>query len=238
MFKIAVLLTCFNRRDTTLRCLRGLFVMGNSIDVYLVDDKSTDGTAAAVSTEFPQVHLISGTGHLYWSRGMYLAWEKAKAGEYSHFLWLNDDVALHFGCLDELIECSRLCGHQSIISGIIESHDGKEILYGGTNSKRRLLLPTGAMQNITNMNGNVVLVPAEVFAKLGNIDFHFHHDLGDVDYGLRAQQCSIKVFTTRIVVGSCDRNNTCRVRLWGSSLSNRFTKLYSPLGNHPKINFY
>ncbi len=238
MPRIAVLLTCFNRRTTTLRCLERVFQLMPHVDVYLVDDQSTDGTASAVLSALPQVHLITGTGDLFWNRGMYLAWERAKAGKYSHFLWLNDDVLLHDGCFAELLACSALCEHQAIIAGIIESHEGTEVLYGGTSSAKRLLAPTGVMQAITNMNGNVVLVPAAVFAKLGNLDPYFHHDLGDVDYGLRAQQRGIRVLTTRIAAGSCDRNNTCRVRLWGSTLWARFKKLYSPLGNHPGINFY
>ncbi len=238
MHRIAVLLTCFNRHSTTLRCLKRVFQLLPDAEVYLVDDQSTDGTASAVMNEFPQVHIISGTGDLFWNRGMYLAWERAKSRNYSHFLWLNDDVVLYDDCFVDLLACSDLCRHKAIISGIIESHDGKEVLYGGTSPAKRLLEPTGAMQTITNMNGNVVLVPAAVFAKLGNLDPHFHHDLGDVDYGLRAQRLGIGVRTTRVAVGSCDRNNSCRVRLWGSNLLTRFKKLYSPLGNHPCINFY
>ncbi len=169
---------------------------------------------------------------------MHLAWEHAKDSSYSHYLWLNDDVLLHDSCFTELLACSVLCCHQAIISGLIESHDGNEVIYGGTNPDKGLLTPTGGMQAITNMNGNVVLVPSAVFSKLGNLDPHFHHDLGDVDYGLRAKLHGVQVLTTRMAVGSCDRNNACRVRLWGSSLKARFKKLYSPLGNHPGINFY
>ena len=54
MFKetknIAVLITCYNRKDKTLLCLESLFKQqGLGIDfslaVFLVDDGSTDGTA-------------------------------------------------------------------------------------------------------------------------------------------------------------------------------------------------
>ena len=187
---------------------------------------------------FPKVRIIPGNGNLFWCRGMHVAWQHAKAGSYSHYIWLNDDVMLYDDCFVELLACSALCEHKAIISGIIESHDGKDILYGGTNKAKHLLVPNGAMQAITNMNGNVVLVPASVFARIGNLDPFFHHDLGDVDYGLRAQKEKIKVLTTRSAVGSCDRNNACRVRLWGANLWLRFKKLYTPLGNHPVINFY
>jgi GT2 family glycosyltransferase len=238
MHRIAVLLTCFNRCETTLRCLHRVFDIEQAIDVYLVDDNSTDDTVIKVMAAFPQVRIINGTGDLFWNRGMHLAWEHAKAGNYSYFIWINDDVLLYDDCFVELLACSAHCEDKAIISGIIESHDRKEVLYGGSDLAKGILSPSGTMQDITNMNGNVVLVPTAVYAKLGNLDPYYHHDLGDVDYGLRAQRRGIKVLTTRFAVGSCDRNNTCRVRLWGANLQSRFKKLYSPLGNHPGINYY
>ncbi len=238
MINIAVLLTCFNRRATTLRCLRRLFEFNQHIDVFLVDDLSTDGTPDAVMLEFPRVHVISGSGDLFWNRGMHLAWASAAFGDFSHYLWLNDDVVLYAGCFSELLSCSAMHKNNAIISGIIEAHNSSEILYGGTDNAKHLLVPNGMTQTITNMNGNVVLVPATVFSQLGNLDPYFYHDLGDVDYGLRAKKQGIPVLTTRIAVGSCDRNNACRVRLWGVNILKRFEKLYSPLGNHPRINFY
>ncbi|MBU2135728.1 MAG: glycosyltransferase [Alphaproteobacteria bacterium] len=54
--RIAVVMACYNRRDTTLRCLRSLFAQLEptvSLDVYLLDDASSDGTGAAVRAEFP-----------------------------------------------------------------------------------------------------------------------------------------------------------------------------------------
>ncbi len=237
--RIAILLTCFNRKATTLRCLRRALDLAPTADIFLVDDNSTDGTSEAVAGAFPHVHLITGEGgDLFWSRGMHLAWECARAGCYSHYLWLNDDVILNDNCLVELLACSSFCEHQAIISGILESHDGKEILYGGTDSTKRLLLPNGKMQSITNMNGNVVLVPTAVFSTIGNLDPYYHHDLGDVDYGLRARQHDVRVLTSRVTVGSCDKNNMCRVRLPNSKLSNRMRKLYSPLGSPPSANFH
>ena len=73
--QIAVIMTCFNRRSTTISCLRALHKQKNSIDfdVYLTDDGSSDGTADAVKTEFPAVNILQGNGNLYWVGGMRLA---------------------------------------------------------------------------------------------------------------------------------------------------------------------
>jgi GT2 family glycosyltransferase len=238
MNNIAVLITCFNRREKTLRCLKCLFEIDPTVSVYLVDDGSTDYTAHAVSDSFPAVKIIIGEGNLFWSRGMHRAWQQAHLNPHDYFLWLNDDVVLRPDCLTELLECAAATKNRAIVSGIIDSHDHETIIYGAAGRDKKLLQPNGQMQEIINMNGNVVLVPRAVFDVLGNLDPVFHHDLGDVDYGLRARKHGIQVVTTRKVVGSCDANDVCRVRVAGSHLRQRFKRLYSPLGNHPNLNFY
>ena len=49
---ISVLLTCHNRKAKTLGCLTSLYAaelpVGYDMEVYLVDDGCTDGTADAV----------------------------------------------------------------------------------------------------------------------------------------------------------------------------------------------
>jgi len=102
----------------------------------------------------------------------------------------------------------------------------------------KLVKPTGMMQAIKNLNGNVVLVPRKIFLQLGNLDPYFHHDLGDVDYGLRAIKAGIGVFSTRVSIASGTKNSISRLRLNKSTLAKRFKKLYSPLGNPPIINLY
>ena len=64
---VAVLMASHNRIGTTLQCLESLRTQqteGVEIEIFLVDDASTDGTAAAVSEHFPNVHLIGGGGAL------------------------------------------------------------------------------------------------------------------------------------------------------------------------------
>lgn len=236
MKKVAVLITCFNRKTQTLACLERLFQINNEIDVFLVDDGSIDGTTEAVSYKYPKVILISGNGNLFWNRGMHLAWQEASKKKYDYYLWLNDDVILKNNALIELFKCSEFNNNEAIISGIIESIDG-EIIYGGTQNKK-LIEPNGLFNPIENLNGNIVLVPKLVFDKIGILDPYFHHDLGDVEYGYRAIKNEIKVLTTRITIGIGVKNDFCRVRKFNANLVNRMQFLYSPLGSNPRINFY
>ena len=236
--KISAILTCYIRKEKTFQCLASLFEIIPTCKVYLVDDNSTDGTSTLIHQKFPQVYLIQGNGNLFWSRGMYTAWKEAIKENYDYYLWLNDDIKLYPFFLKELIECQTLNNSHCIISGLIEDFNKNKILYGGSDVHKKLVQPNKYPQEIKFMNGNVVLIPRSVVDQIGIIDPIYHHDLGDVDYGLRAQENGIKVYATRIPIAFGYCNNYCRVRKWGVSLKERFKKLYSPLGSNPIINFY
>ena len=234
--KTAALLTCHNRKTKTLACLKSLYDILPSVEVYLTDDGCIDGTAEAVNATFPKVHIIRGDGSLYWNRGMFAAWEKAAKGDYDEYLWLNDDIELYPDFYSELKACCPK--GDCIVSGLIEDFSKTRIIYGGYDASKQLVQATGQSQAITWMNGNVVLVPKAVVEKIGLLDPFFVHDLGDVDYGMRAQEHGIAVVSTRYTIAAGYRNDVCRVRKWGTTLFERFKALSKPLGSPLDMNFY
>lgn len=237
--KLAILLTCFNRVEVTKQCLDALEKYRELYDIFLVDDGSTDGTYELVKTKYPYIKLIKGSGNLFWSRGMYLAWETAaNFFNYDFYIWLNNDVFLYDFWLDELISCYQKANGAALVVGLIENKERTEIIYGGYGSDRQRILVNGKMNPIHFMNGNVVLVSKEVHNALGNLDPRYHHDLGDVDYGLRAHQKGIEVLSTTKAVGTGTINTINRERLKDSTLKKRFQRLNSPLGSPPMINYY
>jgi GT2 family glycosyltransferase len=70
--KIEIVTPVHNRREETLQCLRSLAraeSSGLDLHVIIVDDGSTDGTAEAVATQFPDVEIIRGDGSLWYTAG-------------------------------------------------------------------------------------------------------------------------------------------------------------------------
>lgn len=242
MENVAVLITCHNRKDTTLACLERLFSIRRDVDVYCVDDNSTDGTADAIRREFPQVNLIHGNGNLFWSRGMRTAWiEAAKHKDYDFYFWLNDDLLLYDCCFDEMLECSAVMEHKAVIAGLVQETTTKQVIYGGFDKDKHLIEANGTLNEVNNLNGNFVLVPKYVFEKIGVFDPVYHHDLGDVAYGHEAHKQGLHVCTSRKYIGCTDivlQSNNTRIRLNGVSVVKRFKKLYSPLGSNPFITFH
>ncbi len=234
--KTAALLTCHNRKIKTLACLKSLYDILPDVEVYLTDDGCTDGTAEAVKVTFPKVHIVRGDGSLFWNRGMLAAWKEAVKVDFEEYLWLNDDVELYPDFYTELKACCP--NGDCIVSGLIEDFDKTRIIYGGYDASKQLVQATGQSQDIRWMNGNVVLVPKNVVEKIGLLDPYFIHDLGDVDYGMRAQEHGIAVVSTCRPIAAGYRNDVCRVRKWGTTLSVRFKALSKPLGSPLDKNFY
>lgn len=221
--EIAVLLTCHNRREKTLGCLASLFRQGapkgNILQVYLVDDGSTDGTAAAVRSKYPSVNLIPGDGTLYWNGGMRRAFIAAKKNDPDFFLWLNDDVTLYKDTLIRLLStCNELfaAGQEApIVVGTMQDPEILEPSYGGVRHysrwhpmKYRLVPPTEHPQPCDTFNGNCVLVSRNAAKRVGNLDPAFTHNMGDFDYGLRAGRLGCSCWVAPEFVGLCRRGGT------------------------------
>lgn len=247
MDNIAVLVTSFNRKELTLKCLHTLFFQDGintnfECSVFLLDDGSSDGTGIAIKNQFPKVNIIHGSGDLYWNRGMHMAWKNAIASKqkFDYFFWLNDDVQLYNYALKHLINCSKQTSSKAIICGVFESKKDSQIIsYGGGNINGKKYYPnklkTKQPQECTIINGNGVLVPKFVYSKVGLIDPIFSHSLGDHDYALRAGKLGIKSYTSKEFIGYCKKNKLppiwCRPEV---NFFKRLKSLYSPLGNsHP-----
>lgn len=238
---IAVLITCHNRRDKTIHCLTALYKQigineSYTIEVFLVDDASTDGTGVAVKKQFTQVKIIQGDGNLFWNRGMHLAWKTAAdTKDFDYYLWLNDDTFLTEEAIKNLLVAAEFTQKIAAICGSTFSQETNKISYGGNSKEGLLLVPNGSLQETYSFNGNIVLIPKLVFTKVGILDPRFPHAIGDFEYALRIRKNKMKSYITKDFIGYCDGNEKLPDWCFPSlSLSKRIKSLYSPLGNsHP-----
>lgn len=215
--KLAILMTCHNRCQTTLNCLGKVNAQNVPCDIYLVDDGSSDGTAEAVKTHYPSVKLLEGDGNLFWVGGMHWAFAEAMKVGYDYYLWLNDDTSLDPDAFQRLLDThAQLCqlGYpDSIVVGSTRDAQTGQLTYGGRIRPHRwrpmrfeLLPPSDRPRESETLNGNCVLIPETVAAKVGNLDNRFVHSLGDFDYGLRARRLGCSVWVAPGYIGSCSRN--------------------------------
>jgi GT2 family glycosyltransferase len=241
--RIAVVLACHNRRRHTLDCLRSLGRQASptlQFDVHLLDDASTDGTADAVMAEFPDVHVICGTGKLFWGGGMRAAMTRALPTLFDHMLWLNDDVELKPDAVRGLLiayhhACRDTGQDMNVIVGCMQDPDTGLISYSGflrasrwhPTRLHRVVPARDEVVGCDTMNGNLVLVPRIVVDRVGIIDEAFPHQLGDIDYGFRVGRAGGRVLLAPGIAGFCAAN---AVKTRREGVLGRLRHLLSPRG--------
>ena len=244
--RIAVLMTCFNRRVMTLAGLTSLHRQAGlencEVTTYLVDDGSKDGTAEAVQEAFPAVHLLRGDGSLFWNGGMRKAFAEACLTGYDGYLWFNDDTVLEPDALQRLLATAREWQREhgpAIIVGSVQDQLTGAHTYGGfvmerhglAMSLQRVLPDIQQPLPCDSMNGNFVLIPAEIGRVLGNLEERFRHQIGDVDYGLRARAAGFDVVLAPGYFGYCSSNTSQGTwRDQNMGFRRRWTNLMSPKG--------
>lgn len=101
--EVSVVVVSFNTCDLLRDCLRDLYGQLGSIsaEVFVVDNASSDGSAAMVSEEFPQVHLIASRINLGFAAANNLAIARTSA---PYIVLLNSDAFVKPGALDRILE--------------------------------------------------------------------------------------------------------------------------------------
>jgi GT2 family glycosyltransferase len=223
IINIIAVLTCFNRKESTLECLRLLKESCNiaqvTISAIVVDDGSTDGTSEALLNEFDWVTVDYGDGSLFWNRGMHKGINIAERKPYDFLLWINDDTHLLPDAVARLISTynSKSAGMSSecVVVGATADRVTKKITYSGQVSISKLrrftykkISSESQAIECETMNGNLVLIPRKVCEKVGNLDPVFEHAMGDIDYGLRVRKSDFKIFVAPGYLGYCSNNST------------------------------
>lgn len=257
MKKIAILLTCHNRKEKTINCLKSLY---NAIelskyeikfDIYLVDDGSTDGTSEEIALLFSDINVVKGSGELFWAGGMRLAWETAlnKNQNYDSFLLLNDDVVLMENFLFDLFNTHVYCLEHYKQPGIYVSSTidliSSKISYGGVLIKHQGIRlksininPGDVPVPCSITNANILLVSMAVVKAIGILDSKYTHQLADYDYSYTASKRGIPVLVCPGVGGACVNDHGKSWLSANSSLKDRINYLYSPLGLAYKEQLY
>jgi len=250
----AVLLTCFNRKEKTLSCLHSIYQQAKvdnlTLEIFLVDDGSTDGTGSAVKNTFPEVNILHGNGSLYWNGGMNLAWKTAIKENFDFYIWLNDDVSLSPNSLVAMFDAysTAYALHQTdpVIVGSCHEADGHSHAYGGLCVKKSIwgitkthVIPGDTIKQCDTFNGNVVLIPKSVVNVIGLLDGHYTHSFGDIDYGFRCMANDIPTYIMPGYAGECPQNPV--KSHWfdpDAPLRERYKRLVRPTGIPPSEYFY
>jgi GT2 family glycosyltransferase len=118
----SILVISYNTRDMTLACLRSVIAQTQTPhEIIVLDNASTDGSAAAIAAEFPGMTLLADTQNHGFARANNIAAKHAK-GEF--LLLLNPDTVVLDGALDRLMAFAQRVPEARIWGGRTVFADG------------------------------------------------------------------------------------------------------------------
>lgn len=216
---IAVLITCHNRRESTLRAIAALQRSAYGLALlkfYITDDGSTDGTTAALEQALSNAVILPGDGSLFWAGGMAKADLCSEGSQYDYLLWLNDDTIVDVDAISSLLGTSH-ANPRAIVVGCIRDPNTQQPHYGvlrrnGRHPARLKGLPASEqVQEGDTFEGNLVLIPRSVRELVGAIDGEYPHAYADCDYGYRAQRLGVKILQAPHTLAVCPANDSVQL---------------------------
>jgi GT2 family glycosyltransferase len=172
---IYIVIPVHNRCNTTMMCLEMLnrTAAFDQCHVIVVDDGSTDGTTKAIQATYPQVILLAGDGHLWWTGAISLGMRYAYDHGADYILWLNDDTLPQAGAIALLIHACRQQPQTIVGAQCYQAGDRGAAVpsFGGQRMTPWGFVPVAAQPTDTIacdvLNGNLVCLPRAVIDAIG-----------------------------------------------------------------------
>ncbi|HVF46262.1 MAG TPA: glycosyltransferase family 2 protein [Pyrinomonadaceae bacterium] len=202
--RVEIVAPVHNRKDITLQCLKSLSRIdteGMNVGVVIVDDGSTDGTAEAVRSAFPDVDIVRGDGSLWFTEGTNAGIRHALARDPKYFLLMNDDQVFDSRFLTFLVETAE-ANPRSVIGPLLLLWDAPHRLFqtspvwetmsGGWRhwySQTVWTVPHRPWK-VDLIVGNCLLVPAEAINECGLMDSKRYPNFGDAEFTPRLRKAN------------------------------------------------
>lgn len=217
---LSIVIVSWNVREDLRECLQSLLrdegsrLESGEIEIIVVDNASTDGTAEMVNLEFPRVKLLVNSQNLGYTKANNIGINHSR-GKY--ILLLNPDTIVHQGALQALIDCAESHPEAGIIGAKLLNPDGSvqrsarsfpDIgaglfrntflgrLFPNNPFVRRYLLADFGYDEVREVDwvsGAAMLVRRDLIERIGGLDERFWAYCEDVDLCWRAWQAGYKV---------------------------------------------
>ena len=210
LLRLSILIVSYNTREMTLACIE--FVRREAIDqsyeLIVIDNASTDGSAEAIATQFPEISLIASKENLGFARANNVAAEQAQ-GEY--LLLLNPDTVVLDHAVDNLMSfargksagqdlgwADRLCRQKAQSWILFAPHDGLVALlhcgWADRSISQQCRLQLGGLRSLATrlkrpvdvVTGCFFLIPTSFWRELRGFDPDFFMYAEEVDLCIRA----------------------------------------------------
>jgi hypothetical protein len=99
---ISIIIVSWNAKKYLLECLQALAheTANREVEIFVVDNASSDGSPELVIEQFPHVKLIRNGPNLGFAKANNIA---IKQSGYKYVFFINSDVTVQEGCIDRMI---------------------------------------------------------------------------------------------------------------------------------------
>lgn len=196
--KIAAIFLSWNAKQLTLRTLEKMNNLG--IDSIVVDNGSTDGSVAAISSKYQNAVLIENSTNLGFSPATNQGIAAAKELGYEYVLLLNSDVRLEVPTIPILLKALEADNNAAAASPVIYYPDHKKIWFAGSNpnlaraeSPHIMEVLESDIYTTKTLVAACLLIRTSALAKVGLLDPNYFAYFEDADLTLRLSLAGYKL---------------------------------------------
>jgi hypothetical protein len=197
---IAVILNT-NRRDDTLECLESLYRNAYPNQrVIVLDNASSDGSAAAIRERFPQTILIELDRNLGYAGNNNVGIEAALQHGADWVFVLNEDTILAPDCIERLVSVGEEDARIGIVGPMVYHYDEPNVIQsaGGILEADFAALHIGQNEvdigqypeprDVAWVSGCALLVRRKLIEEIGALDERFFYYWEETDWCTRARE--------------------------------------------------
>ena len=204
---VAVIVVNWNGREVTLECLRSLSALTYpNAELIVVDNASSDGSAAAIRAAYPRVRLLAMPKNLRFAGGNNAGMREALPHGAEMVLLLNNDTVVDPDFLTHLVDRLESNPRYGMAAPKIYYFDQPDRIWfaGGvvsmwTGTMRHIGIREvdcgqhNTVREIDYASGCCVLVRADVIGKVGMLDESYHMYTEDADWSMRVRRAGYAV---------------------------------------------
>lgn len=190
--KVLVIIVTFNAMQWITKCIHSAMESEIPLDLFVIDNKSTDDTVKYIKKNFPSITLVQNKANLGFGAANNIGLQFALDYNYSYVYLLNQDAWIKPNTIRLLIEANRAYPQYGILSPIQLQSNEKEL------DKNFSLIFSGKEQNsplisVKNVMAAHWLISRKCLFDIGGFSPTFHHYGEDDNYCDRALHKGFKI---------------------------------------------
>ncbi len=202
--KIAVVIIHFGKLETTKNCLKQLSKKIGDHQVIVINNTPDD--CKVLTAIIPRTKYIDSGSNVGFAKAVNAGIKLAlKDKNISHVLLMNNDLAISFGSLNQLLQTYNRYGQAGIVAPVLHhaggfDWGGKYNRWSGMVKHKNWGNKPKTIQTVDHVAGAAMLISRTLFDKIELFDERFFLYFEDIDFCIRARQASFTLHINPDVV--------------------------------------